>query len=70
MGPITDQGVIPEFKIPDVQMPLPSRSGMDEEDGSPVRTMVRSVGRGPLNANRCVLVAGGPLPVRPIGVGV
>ncbi len=41
---LTDQGVIPVFKIPNDQTPLPDESGQTEE-GSPVRTMVRSVGR-------------------------
>jgi site-specific DNA recombinase len=41
---LTDQGVIPVFKIPtDDNAPLPDGSGADEQDGSPVRTMVRSV---------------------------
>jgi site-specific DNA recombinase len=41
---LTDQGVIPVFKIPSNDTPLPDGSNL-KEDGSPVRTMVRSVGR-------------------------
>jgi site-specific DNA recombinase len=39
---LTDQGVIPVFKIPTDETPLPNGNGMND-DGSPVRTMVRSV---------------------------
>ncbi|GAA0708244.1 hypothetical protein GCM10010199_03010 [Dactylosporangium roseum] len=44
---LTDQGVIPVFKIPapDTPMPPPDPDGGINEEGSPVRTMVRSVGR-------------------------
>jgi site-specific DNA recombinase len=45
---ITDQGVIPVFKIPTQETPLPppdTDEGTNGEEGSPVRTMVRSVGR-------------------------
>ncbi|MGI5180547.1 recombinase family protein [Dactylosporangium sp. CA-152071] len=44
---LTDQGAVPVFKIPtqDTPMPPPDPDGGTNEDGSPVRTMVRSVGR-------------------------
>jgi site-specific DNA recombinase len=41
---LTDQGVIPVFKIPTNDTPLPNESGHNEEQ-PPVRAMVRSVGR-------------------------
>jgi hypothetical protein len=42
---LTDQGVVPVFKIPtDTTMPPPDPDGGTSEE-SPVRTMVRSVGR-------------------------
>ena len=41
---LTEQRVIPVFKIPTNETPLPDRSD-PKEDGSPVRAMVRSVGR-------------------------
>ena len=42
---LTDQGVMPVFKIPSDHTPLPTAGGHNEEDGSPVRAMPRSVGR-------------------------
>jgi site-specific DNA recombinase len=39
---LTDQGVRPMFKIPTNDTPLPDGSH-EEEEGAPVRTMVRSV---------------------------
>jgi site-specific DNA recombinase len=39
---ITDQGVIPVFRIPGPATPIP---GQPDSTGTPVRTMVRSVGR-------------------------
>ncbi|MFD2768257.1 recombinase family protein [Micromonospora eburnea] len=43
---LTDQGVVPVFKIPtDTTMPPPDPDGGTHDDQPPVRTMVRSVGR-------------------------
>ncbi|GAB3860606.1 hypothetical protein GCM10029963_63770 [Micromonospora andamanensis] len=43
---ITDQGVVPVFKIPtDTTLPPPNSDGGTHDEQPPVRTMVRSVGR-------------------------
>ncbi|WP_434742462.1 recombinase family protein [Micromonospora sp. SH-82] len=43
---LTDQGVVPVFKIPtDTTMPPPNPDGGTHDEQPPVRTMVRSVGR-------------------------
>lgn len=49
---LTDQGVMPVFKIPTETRRLLDASSHNEEDGPPVRTVVRLVGRPRRRANR------------------
>jgi hypothetical protein len=57
---LTDQGVIPMFKIPtpDTPMPPPNPDGDTNEEGSPVRTMVRPVERTELEPGTTLAVDG------------
>lgn len=61
---LTDQGVIPVFKIPtDTTMPPPNPDGGIPDEQPPVRTVVRSVGRRHHHANHTATIAGNPLPL-------
>ena len=61
---ITEEGVIPVFKIPGPRSPIRGENDTTDTNEIMVRAMVRPVGRTYQHANRDALVEGDLLPVR------